>query len=189
MGRFARDAPWIRRLFPPTGTPQTIQPSAVSDDVQLTENYMAGGQVQDPRPWFHTTILLPNPGVGSGLQILDVNSFVAADTPEVWRVFFMDVQTDGDPVTFSFNLQIQFEFDFTTSVVQIADGVTVGATVTRPVAINSTFGFTAPLLLASGAGDSCNLNIIQTSPQGAATVNLLFHFYILRNPAGVTHYL
>jgi len=188
MGRFARDAPWLRKLFPPTGTPQTTQPSAVSDDVQLVENYQAGGQVAIPVPWFEAT-LIANGGSGVRSSILD--PFVLLPTnpdPEVWRVFFMAVSSDGDPGAFSFNVEINLD-GAAASVIQIANGVTIGATSTAQVAINSTFGLTAPVLLPITAAHRAVLTMIQTSAQGSSTVILTFHFYILKNPAGVTHYL
>jgi len=190
VGLFARDAPWLRKLFPPTTAPQVTQPGAVSDDVQLVENYQAGGQVALPPLWFANRITT-NPGAGNRSIILDPNLLLPVGyDPQVWRIFFLSVFSDGDPATFSFNVQIELDVDGANpTTVQIANGVTIGATSTARVAINSTFGLTSPILLPMFDSQRCGLVMLQTSAQGVGTVSLNYSYYILRNPAGVTHYL
>lgn len=188
MGRFARGAPWLRSLFPPTGAPEVTQPSAVSDDVQLVENYQAGGQVQIPVPWYESTVIVNG---GSGVRSTILDPFIILPTepdPQVWRVFFMDVASDGDPATFSFNVELALDGGVV-NVIQIANGVTIAATSTAKTAINSTFGLTAPILLPVSGHHRTAIRIMQTSSQGTSSVILTFNFYILKNPAGVTHYL
>lgn len=43
MAGFARAAEWLRRIFPPSVNPGTRFPDIVSDDVQLVQQYDAGG--------------------------------------------------------------------------------------------------------------------------------------------------
>lgn len=184
MARFSRDAAWLRALFPPTGTPRTQQPSAVSDDIQLTEVYTAGGQVALPNNYW-LRFSANNPGPNARVLVIDPQP---AD-PEVWRIFFMSLEVDTGPAAiFSGNLYIINTTQPTPfSEVIIQKGLTVGAT----DALATPWDVRTPVIIGSSGVDQSRNQIWfeQTSSQAGALEGLIFRAYIQRNPRGSTHYL
>lgn len=189
MGRFSKDASWLRKMFPPTGTPATRVPSAVSEDIQLGQDYLAGGQVQDPPLWNHR-VTVSNPGNGLSKTVLAPISF-AFKGPEVWRVFFMDVSATAPGPTTNLSFDVHIDFPATFRDVMIVRDVSILAGITQGQPIS----FNAPLILPTdqtgnvGINLSQNLVIKQTAGSGAADVTLQFDYFILRNQKGVAHYL
>jgi len=105
MGRFIRDAPWIRRIFTPSTAPATKQPFAVSDDVQLTHPYLADGQTALPPLW-HVTTSWVNPGQDLVTSMIDPIA-LGATVDEIWRIWAMDFSIGGGPATdFKFVLEL-----------------------------------------------------------------------------------
>lgn len=190
MGRFTRDAPWLRKLFPASGAPATKQPSAVSEDVQLTNLYLAGGQVQDPPAWIFTQTV-PNPGNNAVATILAPISF-ALQGPEVWRVFFMSIRAITPGPTTDFGFDIRLNFPATGLSVMLVTGLGIFA----GIIASTTVPLGSPLVLPTdetsnviAPSASVNVQLFQTSGDAAATFNLVAEYYILRNPKGVAHYL
>jgi len=210
VGRFTRDAPWIRRIFPPSSTPATRQPSAVSEDIQLTQDYLAWGQTQDAVLWL-STFDFGNPGIGANVAIIDPSAGTMGPIPtepEVWRVFFMSLQIPGTPASdFTFSLQIGItnptlavtfsEF----AMIDIAQGEPtqlypicktqsqgVPPTLTTP-----GYGQSSPLLLPfnpdQAPAHGPTVQLVQHSAQVVSTETLRVVAYIMRNPRGVAHVL
>ncbi len=188
MGRFTREAPWLRKLFPASGAPATKQPSAVSDDVQLTNLYLAGGQVQNPPAWLFTQAG-NNPGTGNTLTVLAPISFTFAG-PEVWRIFFMSVIASPGP-TSSFSFDISLNFPATGLDVTLVTGLAILAGITSPTTVPLPGPLILPSDLSSNVGINGSVNIVLTQTAGPAAADfvLFSEYYILRNPKGVAHYL
>lgn len=189
MGRFTKPAEWLRHIFPASGVPATKQPSAVSEDIQLTQDYLAAGQVQDPPLWFHR-VTVDNPGNGAQKTILAPISFNFKG-PEVWRVFFADVSAAAGGPTTSLLFDIHIDFPATFRDVMIIRDVSILAGITQ----GSRLPFDAPLLLpadqTSNIAPSLGANLImkQTAGSAAGDIALQFDYFILRNQKGVPHYL
>lgn len=204
MARFALDAPWIRRIFNPSGIPATRQPYAVSDDVQLTHRYLAGGQVAHPSLWVRREDGVANPGPGNRVTIIAPVSYVG-DVPEMWRIFFIGLQIAGTPSSdFTFNLEVTYPPSG--DIITIAEKILIGNGEVQEVPIwplqravtgsesqqatHQSYG--GPLMLPGypvDLGGSVNLQILQLSAQVASTEVLNFGYYVLRNQIGVAHEL
>lgn len=204
MGLFARDAPWIQRIFPPSVTTGIRQPGAVSDDIQLTQDYLAGGQVQAQAPWFVTgAAAQDNPGPGNALTLLAPTSFILTEgVQELWRVFFIDLEIVGSPAgDFNFDLHIINQGFASLPTVCIAEDLFVFNTNADPIPIwptnrilnspnqNQIQSNASPLLLAGDFNTSANIVLIQRSAQVAASETLTSRAYVLRNQIGVAHLL
>lgn len=212
MGLFARDAPWIRRIFPPSVTPGVAQPLAVSEDVQLTHDYLAHGQLQRPSIWLNR-FDFANPGQDAAVTIIDPRNNTtmppAAIEAEVWRVMFVSVQITASPVgDFSFELEIQ-QLTPTPIGVTISERRTIFNAQSNPVAawpvigvqtlgIDVTthegggFSYAGPLLLPVDPTSDTQgpfLSLRQRTAQAGASETLRVTTYIQRNQAGVAHIL
>lgn len=189
MGRFARDAPWLRKMFPSSGTPATAQPSAVSEDIQLSQDYLAAGQVQNPSAWVVRQVV-QNPGNGNTRTVLSPISSTL-EGPEVWRIYYMSVTAITPGPTTPLSFDIHADFPATGLDVMLFRDVSILAGILQP----SRIPLDAPLLLASdqtsnvGINLSVNLLMKQIAGSPAADVLLQFDYYILRNQKGVAHYL
>ncbi len=189
MGRFTRDLPWVRRIFPPSGTPATAQPSAISEDVQLTQDLLAGGQTQPIPGWF-TTDNFTNPGLNLFVTIVNPQSF-GTGTPEVWRVFNVDFQFQiALAATFLFDVYLDLPAGGSTFRVLVKKGISMAAGDALPASIIVP----ADRILLPSNGNpagvvpsSVNLIIQQRSGQAASTLAIDSHSYILRNPQGLSH--
>jgi len=203
MGRFAREAPWIRRIFPASSAPATAVPSAVSEDVQLTQEYLANGQTQVAQLWQRSDGFV-NPGQGNDVTMLAPISFNLSQGPEVWRVFFLDVEIPG---------AIAVAYDFQIKIVTPSNGneCLISQTLQIPIATGArincypharaveaflaTSGFVStpsPLLLAAdGTAGVASMNLVMTqlSAHVVSTVTLALNSVILRNPVGLAHVL
>jgi len=68
MGLFSRNSPWLNRLFVPSRTTNT-NPVAVSDDVQLTQEYAKYYNVSTKASQIHTHKDVLNPGNGFSVSL------------------------------------------------------------------------------------------------------------------------
>jgi len=205
MGRFALDAPWIRRIFPPSGAPATRQPFAVSDDIQLTQDFLAYGQTQESRPYLRNTSIL-NPGQQAFRALVNpIEQPISRN--EVWRVFFVTIELPSTAANFDFRIclrhvqssQLCFVSERQRIIGAIAQPVVVWPVMTT--ATNGTAPADAnyqsnpvPLLLpvdeeATTNGNVITLDIFQTSTQAINTETIDVQFYVLRNPRGLAHVL
>ncbi len=204
MGRFAKDAPWIRRIFTPSTTPAVVQPFAVSEDVQLTQDYLAFGQTQQARLWLlNTQVLNPGPNNLVGLVVpLPVED-------EMWRVFFVSIDMPSLSANFGFELHLRHvesgDLVCVCQRVLIVNGTTqpvcvwpVTTTDTQAAApVGTDFHMNpTPLILPAPAdttpanGNRITLDLRQTSSaQAAGTEGINVQAYILRNPRGLAHIL
>lgn len=211
MGRFSRDAPWIRRIFTPSGVPATRQPFAVSEDVQLTQQYLANGQTQGSNLWLNVVTNFGNPGQDNILNIIDPQNANANPTglvptePEVWRVFFVSLQIVLSPVgDFIFDTLINLPNtgDVTLGTqmgldngqaqpTPIYPGSRYGSMGTNPLSTDADWTTTSPLLLPvdPSLDEVPRFAIRQISGQAAGTETLVVASYILRNPQGLAHIL
>jgi len=192
VGRFAKQAPWVREIYSPSGTPAVTEPSAVSDDVQLTSDYLAGGQTDSVPEWFHSNSLT-NPGINNQAALVSPITF-ATGSPEVWRVFWVSFQIPaGLAAVFLFDLFLDFPGG------GAAFFPVIKAPVLLPVPSNNEVSIIQPadrLLLPSngfqgnlpaGEAKSVNLVMIQRSGQAVGTLAIEIRSFILRNPQGVAH--
>lgn len=184
MGRFARPANYLRFLFPPTGTPPTQRPSAVRDDVQLVEQYTAGGQIALAETYL-LAVSNANPGPGNVQTILDPVTQFGLTEPEVLRLFFVDIQISAGPAAI-YSVDLSVQNAGTTAECQIQKGFTIGATDARP----TVWDVQGPLILVADPNGTQNvLRATQTSAQAASAETVLYHFLLQRNQRGSTHYL
>lgn len=197
MGRFARDAPWIRRIFTPSGTPATRQPSAVSEDVQLTQSYLAHGQTQAAEVWIHEETF-NNPGQGNAKTVLNPLAF-AGGLEEVWRVFFLSIQIPAGPAA-NYTFDVRLVMPATGREVLISQKHRIVLGNVDPINIypqaryDSTFATTVsssptPLLLPASEDNAVLVQIVQGGSQAVDTIAMESQAYILRNPRGLAHLL
>ncbi len=199
MGRFSRDAPWIRRIFPASGVPATAQPSAVSEDIQLTQDYLANGQTQSPTTFFIRENIV-NPGLNLSVGLVVPGAITTA--PEVWRVFYVSVRAPAGPVA-DFDFFIQIDNPSIQRAVTISRLIRILIADTRGMPVFPTGGDgvpgttsggvwinSSPLILSSGeSGQNSTLTLLQTSAQGVSTLGLEVTAYVLRNQVGLAHIL
>ncbi len=183
MGFFTRDAPWIKGVFRPSRAPAVRQPDAVSDDVQLTQDYFAGGQVQQAQDYLRQDEQL-NPGPGARLTVLSPVSFVQVE--EVWRIFFMSVRPLTGPTSNLF-FDLELFWPNTAQEVTIADGEVLPAGINNAINVGVNQALILPA--APDSPFSVNIRLLQTSGPAASDVTLQTSFYILRNLRGIPHYL
>ena len=204
MGRFARDAPWIRRIFAPSGTPATRQPFQVSEDVQLTQDYLAHGQTQKPALFVYSDSVT-NPGQNGSRSIINPHSSTPDLPIETWRVFFASLQIAATPVS-GFDFTVRLRYGPAANAVVISEVMRISNTESQPknvwpatavdcaevAALPENFHLNpAPVLLQSSPDlDQVTvLEIFQVSAQAVGTETILVEAYILRNPIGIAHVL
>lgn len=180
MGRFARDAPWISRIFQPSVAPATRQPDAVSDDVQLVSPY-AACTVQHPHDYIVDQVGIPNPG--QNLFVAGVNPNQVATGPEFWRVFRFTVQIPAGPAA-NFDYMCRIRNTVTNQTIQVDPTETIAAGNTDEndsaipiVTVLSTMGPGEPELV---------IDLFQLSAQAFGTEGITFRAYVLRVPQGLT---
>ncbi len=199
MGRFSRQAPWLRRIFPPSTVPETKQPSAVSEDVQLTQDYLAGGQTQAPSFWiFEDQAIIP--GAGNTVTLVAPVSF-AAGSPEVWRIFYLTVRFASSPSN-AYEFRLGLTLPVAGTEITISEILSIGNTnneeviiypamhtMADEVATGGAFQNAPPLLLPFDGVNSVNLIATQISGQTVSTDAMEVRAYIQRNQVGIQHSL
>lgn len=186
MGLFARDAPWLRILFPASSAPQTRQPGRVSDDIQLVEYYQAGGQVQTGAAWrLLETPLNPGQNLHQGIVIVPPN--------EVWRVRALSIAINPAPAAqFDFRIVLFYASDtpdFSLDLDQaefIAAGSLAQNTIVQSAVTTGIFTG-SPTAPGEPEEDTVGLALFQESAQAFNTEQLEVRAFIQRNVRGVAH--
>lgn len=199
MGRFSRQAPWLRRIFPPSTTPETKQPSAVSEDIQLTQDYLAAGQTQDPTQWIIDDSAII-PGTGNDVTLIAPINFNPG-VPEVWRVFYLTVRFPSSPSN-AYEFSLKLFLPVQSREITISEIISIGNTnneeviiypamhtMADEVATGGAFQNAPPLLLPTDGANSMNIIATQISGQAASSDAMDVRAYVLRNPVGISHVL
>lgn len=124
MGGFSRRARWLNRLFPPSEAPATQDPSTLSDDVSLVQQYDGGGLgfPASPTNWFLAEVTGPVGIAGSFILLANdddslariftasVKRIAGGDAAQTWLAIGRVESLGPDPVTASSALGTNGEY-------------------------------------------------------------------------------